>query len=163
MFENSYKIRVSARAIVFNDDKVLLNRFGKGNYYNFPGGGIEKNENSRLTVVREVREETGLEVSAGEFVFALEYEPLSSGYLYGDGHHISFFFRCYLQNGDKISTPELPDVAPENPLMISQPVWVPVSQIQEIGLLPHINKNLVQYFKTGIFEPKFFNEPYENI
>jgi 8-oxo-dGTP pyrophosphatase MutT (NUDIX family) len=53
----------------------LLNRFGDGAYYNFPGGGIEERENARLTVVREVREETGLEVSAGDFIFALKYEP----------------------------------------------------------------------------------------
>ena len=101
-------------------------------------------------------------MSAGEFVYALEYEPLSGGHLYGDGHHISFFFRCYLQNGDEISTPELPDVDPVNPLMILQPVWVPLAQVPEIELLPHINKNMIQYFETGTIEPKFFNEPYEN-
>jgi 8-oxo-dGTP diphosphatase len=162
MFENSYKIRVSARAIIFDENKILLNRFGDGAYYNFPGGGIEERENARLTVVREVREETGLEVSAGAFVFALEYEPVSGGHVYGDGHHISFFFRCGIINGSQITTPEIPDIDPLNPMMVSQPVWVPITELPEIELLPHINKNLLQYFNTGIFEPMFLDEPYYN-
>ena len=163
MFENSYKIRVSARAIVFDGDRVLLNRFGDGEYYNFPGGGIEERETAQTAVVREVLEETGLEVSAGNFVFALEYEPYCSGHIYGDGHHISFFFRCKLLGGNQISaTPALPDTSLSHPGLISQPVWVPISQLSEINLLPHINKNLKQYFETEVFEPLFFNEPYEN-
>ena len=40
LFDKSYKIRVSARAIVFDEDRVLLNRFGDGAYYNFPGGSV---------------------------------------------------------------------------------------------------------------------------
>jgi len=65
-------------------------------------------------------------------------------------------------NGNQISTPELPDIDPLNPMMVSQPVWVPIEQLPEIELLPHINKNLAEYFKTGIFEPLFLDEPYEN-
>ncbi|MCL2740541.1 MAG: NUDIX domain-containing protein [Oscillospiraceae bacterium] len=162
MFENSHKIRVSARAIVFDGDRVLLNRFGDGAYHNFPGGGIEERESARMTVVREVREETGQEVTAGGFAFALEYEPWSGGHAYGDGHHISLFFRCELLGGSQIAKPELPDIDPTNPAMVSQPVWVPISDLPGIELLPHVNENLMQYFKTGIFEPLFIDEPYEN-
>ena len=100
--------------------------------------------------------------TAGDFVFALEYEPWNGGHIYGDGHHISFFFRCELLDGNQITTPELPDIDPLNPVMVSQPVWLPVLELPEIELLPHINKNLLQYFKTGEFEPLFLDEPYEN-
>lgn len=33
----SFHIRVSARGIVINEDKILLNEFGGGKYYNIPG------------------------------------------------------------------------------------------------------------------------------
>ena len=115
-----------------------------------------------MTVVREIKEETGLEVSAGDFVFALEYEPWNGGHVYGDGHHISFFFRCGLLNDNRITTPELPDIDPLNPVMVSQPVWVPITELPGIELLPHINNNLLQYHKTRIFEPLFLDEPYNN-
>ena len=72
----SYKIRVSSRAIIFNDDKVLLNCFGNGLYYNFPGGGIEEYETAKQAVAREVLEESGLTVDVGELVFSLENNVL---------------------------------------------------------------------------------------
>ncbi len=160
MFENNYKVRVSARAIVFNNDKLLLNSFGDGEYYNFPGGGIEKDENALQTVVREVQEETGLIVTAKEMIFALEYEPHTGKQFYGNGHHISFFFRCELVDDDIIKTPVLPDIDPNNPMLISLPKWVPIKDLLSLNILPHINKNIIDYYNTGTFLPRFFEEPY---
>ena len=77
MFEDSYKIRISSRAIIIHDGKILLNCFKDGLYYNFPGGGIEKNETAKQAAHREVLEETGLAVDVGELVFSLEYEPFN--------------------------------------------------------------------------------------
>jgi hypothetical protein len=65
-------------------------------------------------------------------------------------------------NGSQFSIPELPDINPENPDMVSHPVWLPIEQLTDIELLPHINKNLVEYFITGVFKPLFLDEPYEN-
>jgi len=152
MFEDSYKIRVSARAVIFHEGCVLLNRFGGGVYYNFPGGGIEARENAPMAVVREVLEETGLEVSAGEFVFALEYEPKSRD----DGHQISFFFRCEPLNGTALSAPTLPDVNPDDASLVSRPVWILIEELPEINLVPRVNRSLLRYFETGVFEPVFF-------
>ena len=158
MFENSCKIRVSARGIVFHDGNILLNRFGEGAYYNIPGGGIEKGETAHQAVVREIREETGLSVSAGELVFVLEYEPVASGYAYGDGHHISLFFRCELIGKPDLSVPEEPDANPDDPSLVSCPVWLPAGQLPEIELVPHIDENLLRYYQTGIFEPLYFQD-----
>lgn len=51
--------RPSARAIIYDNDKVLLVYSKKYNYYKFPGGGIEKGEKIEDALAREVREETG--------------------------------------------------------------------------------------------------------
>lgn len=156
MFEDSYKIRVSARAVIFHEGCVLLNQFGDGVYYNFPGGGIEARENAWMAVVREVREETGLNVAAGKFVFALEYEPWSADHVYGDGHHISFFFCCEPLHGTALSAPAIPDVNPHDTSIVSRPVWVALAKLPEINLVPRVNQNLLRYFETGAFEPAFF-------
>ena len=68
----NYKIRVSSRAIIFKDDKVLLNCFGNSLYYNFPGGGIEEFETVKQAVVREVFEESGLTIDVGELVLRID-------------------------------------------------------------------------------------------
>ena len=158
MFENSYKIRISSRAIIIQDDKVLLNCFKDGLYYNFPGGGIEKNETAKQAARREVLEESGLAVNVGELVFTLEYEPFNNSYVYGDGHHVSFFFRCFVDTGIAPVEVSLPDVNPNDETITSVAKWVPLSELHMINLLPKINAPLLDYVKTGVFKPLFWEE-----
>ncbi len=59
-------IRPSVYAVIIREDRVLLVHQWDG--FDFPGGGIDPGEDMREALVREVREETGLEVRAGELV-----------------------------------------------------------------------------------------------
>ena len=54
--------RPSARGIIIKDGKLAMIHSIKYDYYKFPGGGIEKNEQKESTLIREVLEETGLDV-----------------------------------------------------------------------------------------------------
>lgn len=53
-------VRPSVRGIVIRDGKAGLVRSLKYNYYKFPGGGMESGEGHIETLIREVREESGL-------------------------------------------------------------------------------------------------------
>jgi 8-oxo-dGTP diphosphatase len=58
--------RISAGAIIIQDDQILLVRYKHSDGKSFlvgPGGGVLSDEGINQAVVREVREETGLEVS----------------------------------------------------------------------------------------------------
>ncbi len=158
MFESSYKIRVSSRAIILHEDKILLNEFGGGKYYNFIGGGIENNETAKQAVIREVMEEAGLSITVGELVFSLEYEPKSCGYYYGSGHHISFFFRCYRNENISPQTPSHPDNNPDDPTITSVAKWIKLSELHTIPFVPKIYGPLMDYIKTGVFIPSFWSE-----
>jgi mutator protein MutT len=62
--------RLAAYALVIDDaDRVLLARQPDGRRFvgrwSLPGGGVEPGEHPEQAVVREVREETGLEVTVG--------------------------------------------------------------------------------------------------
>ena len=56
------------RAIIIKKDKILLIKRVKSNetYWVFPGGGIESGETKEVALVREVKEELGLDIKAKE-------------------------------------------------------------------------------------------------
>jgi 8-oxo-dGTP diphosphatase len=64
--------RVAAYALIRRDATVLLTRIsGRGAHpgsWTLPGGGLGHGESPRLAVVREVREECGVECTVGELV-----------------------------------------------------------------------------------------------
>lgn len=155
----SYHIRISGRGIIINDNKVLLNEFGNGEYFNIPGGGVEPGETIKDAVVREVFEETGLNVTVGDLVFVLEYEPNKCEFIYGETPHISFVFRCYLNGDDTIKPPVIPDVNPDDPSLVGEGKWVPIPSLKKINYVPYIHKQLMEYFESNTFSPIFIEEP----
>lgn len=54
--------RPSVRGIIVRDGKVAMIHSEKHDYYKFPGGGIEPGEDQMATLIREVKEESGLVV-----------------------------------------------------------------------------------------------------
>jgi 8-oxo-dGTP diphosphatase len=62
--------RLAAYAVVLRDDQVLLSRLAprisESELWTLPGGGVEHGEDPRAAVVREVHEETGLDVVVGD-------------------------------------------------------------------------------------------------
>ena len=54
--------RPSARAVILKGDKIALVYATEEKYYKFPGGGIHEDEDKQEAPIRDVREETGLNV-----------------------------------------------------------------------------------------------------
>ena len=52
--------RPSVRGIILKDETIAMMYSKKYNYYKLPGGGIESDESLAQTLIREVREESGL-------------------------------------------------------------------------------------------------------
>ncbi len=68
------KKRISCRAVIIKDGKILLSHETNTGYYMSPGGGIEDGETGKECVAREVLEETGYIVNVLKpFVTINEY------------------------------------------------------------------------------------------
>ena len=59
---NDLEKHFTASALIIDNGKVLLLHHKKLGVWFYPGGHVEKNETPEQTVIREVKEETGLDV-----------------------------------------------------------------------------------------------------
>lgn len=102
------RVRVRICGICIKDDKILLIHHKgvgeKGSLWAPPGGGLDFGEAAEQTLVREYKEETGLDIVVREFLFTNEFlaPPL---------HSIELFFRIEVTGGTmaKGKDPEMSD------------------------------------------------------
>lgn len=85
--------RPSVYGIILHEAKILLAKASHTSKYVLPGGGIHKGEAIEVALIREVIEETGIEVDVGEFLhFEADffyYDPLDIAI-----HGFLFYYRC---------------------------------------------------------------------
>lgn len=85
--------RPSVYGVIIHESKILmLSNKSNGKLF-FPGGGINPAEKLSDALVREVREETGIEIEVGEFLYFKEqffyWDPGDVAY-----HMFNFFYVC---------------------------------------------------------------------
>lgn len=112
--------RTAARAIVLSGEDILMIYTKRYNDYSFPGGGVDKGEDIKAGLHRELSEETGAEnVSViSDFGAFEEYRP-SHYDGYDIVHMMSYFYVCSANK-------ELGEAHPESYEVKngSVPVWV---------------------------------------
>jgi 8-oxo-dGTP diphosphatase len=89
------RVRVRACGICcIGDQLLMINHTGltKGSFWAPPGGGVDFGISAEETLVRELREETGLEVEPDLFLFATERVRLPL-------HAVELFFSVQLVGG----------------------------------------------------------------
>ena len=100
-------IRVGTRAVIFNKDKELLVVHclnPENEFYFLPGGGVWFQEKIEDCLVREVKEETGLDVKTERLLWVRDF---IEGF--PDMHGIEIFFLATVTGG-KLRTQPIHDV-----------------------------------------------------
>lgn len=88
-------IKRFSRGLIFNGTKVcLINEYKNSRWvWNFPGGKIEKGESEQEAVIREIKEELGVNCLKSELMF-------SSDFVFNDNPWRGYYFKCQVSNYD---------------------------------------------------------------
>ncbi|HET9098528.1 MAG TPA: NUDIX domain-containing protein [Candidatus Saccharimonadales bacterium] len=135
----------AARAIIFQDDKLLIMRRHKeGNeYFTLVGGRINDGESPEEAVIREVKEETGLEVTSTRLVFIEEHpEPYNEQYI----------FLCAAKEDKDIAVQDNSEEAFMNRLDFNthEPLWMYAGSFPNLAFrTPQLQKVISECLKTG--------------
>jgi len=88
---------VVAAAVVIREGRVLLTRRAEGQHlagmWEFPGGKLEDGESPEEALVRECREECGIDVEVGEIVDVTHHR-------FPEKDVLLLFYRCELRRGE---------------------------------------------------------------
>ena len=115
------KPRTRATAVVIKGDQTLLiHRRNEDEYYVFPGGGVEEGETPEQAVLRELKEETSIEV---KLIRLLEHE------LYDDGGE-NYSYLCEYISGEPRLAEDSPEkLKMEKGLQYYDPVWMDINKL----------------------------------
>ena len=133
------KARIRVSAIIVKNNKVLLiHRRKQGReYWVFPGGGIEKGETPEEAIIREVKEETGLEGKGTKFAF----------WYFDSGIRHPFYFVEVDYQKPKLGGPEVKRNSSNN---WYSPEWIKKEEVENINLVPkEAKKKLVRLIKRS--------------
>lgn len=123
-YKNSWNVPRGA-AIIIKDEKILLIKRHKlsRDYYIVPGGTMEDDETIEQTMLREIREETSLEVKSTEDTFMIMNR----------GRESHYFFVDIISGEAQLSGPECKNNTIKNNYALE---WIPLFQLSEINLVP---------------------------
>jgi 8-oxo-dGTP pyrophosphatase MutT (NUDIX family) len=152
------RFRPSAKAVVVHDGKVLLTRNRtpgdhRPDWHIFPGGGQHPGETLDQTLVREVREETGIEIEPGRLLWVRELiAALRPEFPFDPADHaIEFMFEAHFvaDHGD----------AHEEDQYQQEVVWVDPAELDVLRFYPAaVVPALLDHLGGGSVAPMYFGD-----
>jgi 8-oxo-dGTP diphosphatase len=128
MSDSANGVRHGVVAVIERDGRWLMIRRSEGviapGYWCFPGGGIEPGETAEEAVIREIREEVGLEVRPERELWRWQ-RP--------DGRLVLYWWQVRQVDEGQEPTPDLAEVAEVR--------WVTLTEFRE--LTPALESNLI--------------------
>ena len=123
-------VELTVLCLISNGNKVLLQNRIKDDWkgYTLPGGHVEPGESFVDAVIREMKEETGLEISNPKLVGVKQF-PIKDG-KYENGRYIVFLFKTCEFVGNVISSDE------------GQMEWVEKSELSEFETVDDLDELL---------------------
>lgn len=137
--------RIRVAAVVLREDHILLvaHQFVDGPLaWLLPGGGVELGETVVEAVVREVQEETGLEVEVGRLLFWREF--------FDWRHSLELIFLTQ-PTGGQLHVGHDPEFDDQ---VIREVKWFPLAELSQVDIVPSaLRQSLVGAWRTDFQNP----------
>jgi ADP-ribose pyrophosphatase YjhB (NUDIX family) len=135
----------AARAIVIENDKILImfrNKSGS-QYYTLVGGRVNEGETIEQALIREIKEETGLDITEARPVFYEEHpEPYNTQYIY----------LCKVAPHGEVKIQETSEEGFMNRIDINvhKPVWSDLRAFEKLPFrTPQLQEAIVKSLRKG--------------
>ena|SRR3989338_9060257 len=127
------------RAIIIKDNKVLTIKRTKpdATFWVFPGGGVEEGETNEKALIRECKEELGVNVNINDLFVEMDSKvPKTLG-------QREYFYFCEIKGG-RLGTGDGPEFN-DNSLYVGKYdiEWININNLKNIGLRPAEVKDLI--------------------
>lgn len=127
------------RAIIIKDNKILTIKRTKpeGIFWVFPGGGVEKGETNEKALIRECKEELGVDVKVADLFMEIDSKvPKTLG-------QKEYFYFCEIKSG-KLGTGDGPEFSNNSSYVGKYDIeWIDINGLNDIGLRPAEVKDLI--------------------
>ena len=136
------KLNVRSGIIIIKDNKILLHKNDNKDNYCLPGGGVKFLESSEEAIIREIKEETNLDIKVEEFVTTIESIFEKDGIKF---HEIYFIYKGSFIND--IDTNKIIKNIEGKPIKYG---FVDLDKIDDYYILPVIIKDIIKNKKSHI-------------
>ncbi len=144
----SKHIRVAAVIIEHGKLLTMSYTYGGEKVYNLPGGNLEFGEKMKEALARELMEELGINVEAGEDVLTAEVHT-------SEKETVHQLFECKILSGEiELNRRET---------SAEEVCWISLKELENVNLYPSVGKYLLENEKSviedkyvGVIEQKWF-------
>jgi 8-oxo-dGTP pyrophosphatase MutT (NUDIX family) len=138
-------MRKAARAIIIRHGKMLVMHRSKygSNYFTLVGGGAIDGETIEETLAREVKEETGLDITRARLVFYEEHPA---------PHNEQYIFLCEVESYGDVAVQEISEESQMNRLdaNIHTPMWITTKSFPALEFrTPPLQDAITRALKKG--------------
>jgi mutator protein MutT len=138
--------KIRAVAILIKKDEVLLiHRKNEKEYFVFPGGGVEIGETTEGAVIREMLEETTMEVKINKLLYHHVY----------DNNTEQYFYLCdYLSGEPKLDENSEEKIKMQEGKDFYNPLWIKIEELKNMLVYPlEIRDLLIEDYKNNFTNP----------
>lgn len=134
-----YKLNIRAAAIIIHENKILLHKDLRTDYYALVGGRVKLGETSEETIKREIKEEMGKDIDIKGYIATIENFFNAENKKY---HEIIFVYNAeFIDKKDKENIDTIKNIEGEEYLMYE---WIDINKIDQYDVRPKTIKEVLK-------------------